>query len=447
MLKTPKVKDIAQKNVIKIDDQESIASAIALMYQENHRNIIVVSDNIHHRFGLLTANDLIRLRMAHVDFSQPISSIKYDKIFSISEEAELEHVLEEVSHEVECLCVTDAQDQLSGVVFYSDIISSIDPRMLLEKRAIGEIILNQHLKKAQVSDSTLTVIGLMDHQLNDCVLVYQGDQPSGIITTKDVIRLFGEYKDLSRPIADFMSHPVETISYDSSIKKSLDFIKAKNFKRLIVKDRDGYIVGQITQGELITRVYSRWSDMVRSNDAQLKEMNKALQVRASKYEELSVIDHLTGIYNRAKFELELNKEIDRVKRYHSESFSVLFFDVDHFKSVNDNFGHAMGDIVLQQICQTVSKYLRFTDILARWGGEEFVAILPSTTLDNAFDVAEKLRHTIHELEFEGVGHVSCSFGVGHFEANDTFHSVILRVDKAMYQAKANGRNRAERAEA
>ena len=443
MLNIPTVKDIAQKNVIRIDATESIACAVELMYRENHRNIIVVSQNVNHRFGLLTANDLIRLRVNQVDFSNPIDSIKYDKIFSISEDTPLDDVLEEVSHEIECLCVTDQNDKLAGVVFYADIISSIDPHRLLEKRTISEIILNQHLKKAQVSDPAINVIGLMDHLLNDCVMVFDIDKPVGIITTKDVIRLFGEEQDLNQPVSEFMSQPIQTIPYDTSIKEALNFIQRKQFKRLIIEDRDGFVVGQITQGELINRVYSRWSEILRDNDKQLKEMNRALQVRATKFEEMSVIDHLTGIYNRAKFEVELQKEIDRVKRYGSETFSVLFFDVDHFKQVNDNYGHAAGDYVLQEICQTVSKRMRLTDIVARWGGEEFVAILPSTNQDKAKVVAEKLRETIFNMTFDEVGHVTCSFGVGEFHQDDTFHSVILRVDKAMYQAKANGRNRVE----
>lgn len=443
LLNTLKVKDIAQKNVIRIDSAETIERAVELMYQEGHRNVIVTSSNPHHRFGLLTANDLIRMKVNQIDFSRPIDSVKYDKIFSISEETSLDDVLEEVSHEIECLCVTDTNDCLTGVVFYADIISGIDPHRLLEKRTISEIILSQHLKKARSSDPVIQVISLMDHLLNDCVMVFDDDKPAGIITTKDVVRLFGEQQDLNRPVAEFMSSPIETIPYNTSIKESLNFIQRKQFKRLIVEDRDGVIVGQITQGELINRIYSRWSEVLRDNDKQLQEINRALQIRATKFEEMSVIDHLTGIYNRAKFEIELQKEIDRVRRYGSETFSVLFFDVDHFKRVNDRFGHATGDRVLQEICRVISQQMRLTDIVARWGGEEFVAILPSTPLDKACLVAEKLRSTVAGLEFEGPGQVSCSFGVGEFQAGDTFHSVILRVDNAMYQAKANGRNRVE----
>ncbi|MDX1399774.1 MAG: CBS domain-containing protein, partial [Oceanospirillum sp.] len=129
-----KIRDIAQKNVIKIADNCSIQSAVDLMYQENHRNIIVTSDNEQHRFGLLTANDLIRLRLAKIDFELPINTIKYDRLFAISEDALLSDILDEVSHDIECLCVTDASDNLTGVVFYTEIISSVDPQLLLEKR-------------------------------------------------------------------------------------------------------------------------------------------------------------------------------------------------------------------------------------------------------------------------------------------------------------------------
>lgn len=441
-----KIRDIAQKNVIKIADTSSIQSAIDLMYRENHRNIIVTSDNEYHRFGLLTANDLIRLRLAKIDFGLPINTIKYDRLFAVSEEALLSDILDEVSHDIECLCVTDENDNLSGVVFYTEIISSVDPQLLLEKRSIGEIIHSQHLKCAQATDAAIDVIGLMDHMLNDCVMIFDVAEPVGIITTKDVVRLFGEGKDLLLPVSSYMSSPIETISYDASIKDALDFIQARQFKRLIVEDHEGMIVGQITQGELISRIYTRWSELVRHNDARLKEMNRALKVRATKFEELSVVDHLTGVYNRVKFELELQKEIDRVRRYKSQSFSIIFFDVDHFKKVNDTHGHATGDLVLQKISHCISKQMRITDIFARWGGEEFVAILPSTALEDAITVADKLRASISELVLDEVGHVTCSFGVGEYRTEDTFHSIILRADKAMYQAKANGRNRVEIAE-
>lgn len=415
------------------------------MYQENHRNIIVTSDNEYHRFGLLTANDLIRLRLAKVDFAQSIDTVKYDRLFAISGEMKLADILDEVSHDIECLCVTNEQGDLSGVVFYTDIISSVDPQLLLEKRSIGEIIHSQHLKCAQSTDLTIDVIGLMDHMLNDCVMIFNLAEPVGIITTKDVVRLFGEGKDLQQPISHFMSKPIETIPADSSIKDALDFIQARKFKRLIVEDHEGMIIGQITQGELITRIYTRWSELVRNNNDRMKEMNQALKIRATKFEELSVVDHLTGVYNRVKFELELKKEIDRVSRYKAPAFSVIFFDVDHFKKVNDTYGHSAGDLVLQQISHCISKQMRLTDIFARWGGEEFVAILPSTNLESALVVAEKLRASVSALEFPEVGHVTCSFGVGEYRPQDNFHSIILRADKAMYQAKANGRNRVEAA--
>jgi len=442
-LKKSTAKDIAQKQVIKIDEEASINSAVDLMYKENHRDVIVVSKNENHRFGVLTASDLIRLRVSQVDFALPIKTIKYDKIFSIGEDTPIEEILEEVNHEVECLCITNKGGDLTGVVFYADIISSIDPKTLLEKRVISEIILNQHVKKAQITDPTIDVISLMDHHLNDSVLLYDNDKPTGIITTKDIVKLFGEGNNLHLSIAKYMSSPVETIPFNTSIKKALEFIQVKNFKRLIVEDRKGEVIGQITQGELISRVYSRWTDMIRHNDSQLKQVNKELQMRATKYEELSSVDYLTGIYNRAKFEFELQKEINRVQRYNSESFSIVFFDVDHFKKVNDQYGHSVGDMVLQEICLHIQKQMRITDVFARWGGEEFVIILPETSIQSAYTVAEKLRVSVHELDFTGVGNVSCSFGVAQFEGGDTFHSLILRADQATYLAKANGRNRVE----
>ncbi len=157
-------------------------------------------------------------------------------------------------------------------------------------------------------------------------------------------------------------------------------------------------------------------------------------------EELSVTDQLTQLHNRRYLENNFQKEIKRSKRT-KESFCVIMLDIDHFKEVNDSYGHDVGDRVLIAISGIVSAHLRETDILGRWGGEEFLIICPHTSNDEAFRFAEKLKTEIETIAIETVGHKTCSFGVAEFDiAEEGFNEVLKRADEALYDAKSNGRN-------
>ena len=160
---------------------------------------------------------------------------------------------------------------------------------------------------------------------------------------------------------------------------------------------------------------------------------------------MAYTDSLTHIYNRLHFAHFLDAEIDKVKRY-GGTFSIIFFDLDHFKKVNDNYGHQVGDGVLEQITQIVSKANRSADIFARYGGEEFIILAPETDLSGALIHAERLRNDIEKFKFKTIGHITSSFGVTEFNAErDTLETLFDRVDRALYQAKEYGRNRVEKA--
>ncbi len=168
----------------------------------------------------------------------------------------------------------------------------------------------------------------------------------------------------------------------------------------------------------------------------LEHKNKILEEQSSK-------DPLTGIYNRRTFMERLDEEYERYQRYKTP-FSLLFFDVDHFKIVNDTYGHEAGDKALKGIAVSSSQILRKTDVLARYGGEEFVVILYETGLEKAVKAAEKLRLLIEEAHFEydnTVVPITISIGVTEVCKNDSTPSdIVNRADKYLYRAKQTGRN-------
>jgi len=170
-----------------------------------------------------------------------------------------------------------------------------------------------------------------------------------------------------------------------------------------------------------------------------------IKVLSKKLSTMAYTDSLTHIYNRLHFAHFLDVEIDKVRRY-GGTFSIIFFDLDHFKRVNDTYGHLIGDEVLEQITKIVSSANRNADIFARYGGEEFIILTPSTDINGAFIHAERLRGDIEKFEFKTIGHITSSFGVTEFKADtDSVEELLDRVDKALYQAKDFGRNRVEKA--
>ncbi len=169
-------------------------------------------------------------------------------------------------------------------------------------------------------------------------------------------------------------------------------------------------------------------------------LSDKLEQDYKKIERLSITDKLTKLYNRTKIDQLLADELKRAERY-QEKFSLILIDLDDFKSVNDNYGHSVGDTVLQELSQLLTQSVRETDYVGRWGGEEFVAISPNTDMARAMQLAEKLRKSIDEYAFSEVGHKTASFGAVSFRAGDDAARMMLRVDAFLYRAKAEGKNR------
>jgi diguanylate cyclase (GGDEF)-like protein/PAS domain S-box-containing protein len=157
---------------------------------------------------------------------------------------------------------------------------------------------------------------------------------------------------------------------------------------------------------------------------------------------LSITDSLTGIHNRRYFQDRLKAEMIRVKRA-SGALSVIMFDIDHFKRINDQHGHAVGDEVLKELCRRISQRLRRTDMFCRLGGEEFVVLCPNTDGSQAFSVALELWQALRSASMEGVGTVTASFGVASWRVEEGVDGLLLRADSGVYAAKQAGRDRVE----
>lgn len=155
---------------------------------------------------------------------------------------------------------------------------------------------------------------------------------------------------------------------------------------------------------------------------------------------LSITDYLTNIYNRRFFIQKLDEEIERARRNGNNKFSLVMLDIDHFKNINDRFGHNIGDLVLKKLAEKLKSRIRKIDFLARLGGEEFVILLVDTPVDKAAILVEDLRLGVSNMNIPGVDSVTASFGVAGYCPGDTSDTLVQKADKMMYKAKESGRN-------
>ena len=199
--------------------------------------------------------------------------------------------------------------------------------------------------------------------------------------------------------------------------------KKREFKELDIPKE--YLIGYKPLSERLVRFLESTTSDLRSAVDQLFRV--------------ASMDELTQIYNRRALNHFMQQQIDA---FGSEGeIMVLLVDIDHFKHVNDTYGHDVGDMILKDGVDQVKRFVSQKDIIGRWGGEEFIMISPYSSKEKALRVSESIRKGVEEMEFEKVGHITVSGGVTVLRREDTLESVFKRVDDALYEAKTTGRNK------
>lgn len=288
-----------------------------------------------------------------------------------------------------------------------------------------------------------------------------------IIKTLVPFDLFSHYYEADDGLEGFkklLSSPVDIIFCDLEMPridgfKFLSMMKSRpdlqNTPVIMLSGRDDSTlkIKSLEQGasDYITKPFDAGELVARAKvHLKIKSLQDDLKRTNEKLLELSNTDHLTGLFNRRYLMEALDKEIQRSLRKRG-NLSLILLDIDHFKQVNDIYGHLQGDVALQKVALQLQKELRAYDTAARYGGEEFIAILPDTTLEEAVFVANRVLASVHATRFSGALSqlsLTVSIGVARFSSPDctTVDSFIKLADDALYRAKDNGRNRVESAE-
>ena len=284
----------------------------------------------------------------------------------------------------------------------------------------GAILLFLYINKA-ISFNTTTITGII------AITII-----AGLIAVAFIAKPFTRLLSSIQSLINTPFTPADPFSKELLIRLThgLEQFKEKSDSLLCEKDS---IVNELIESKKLLEKYSN----------NLEEM---VEQRTEILKWLSITDPLTGLYNRRYFIEQIELEFKRSKRYNRD-LSLLMLDIDHFKAVNDNYGHQVGDIVLRKVSSIIINQLRDSDLAFRYGGEEFMVILPETKPDDAMNVAKRMKqeimdteHSYRNLNFKvtaSIGIVSIKDMLGRFETVD---DIIKKVDDNLYKAKNSGRN-------
>lgn len=436
----PQIDELATTGIVSVREDAPVSAALKQMARCKLRTIVV--EEASGGFGLLTAPDLVRLRLALPSLDIAIQDVGYHRLSCIAKGKNILDVLDAFENSHGYAAVVDGSGGLYGIVSNTDILSSLDPQLILQRQCLRDLLRRHEIKQAR-HDAPLGEVLPNLVELDDAVIVVKSGKRVGIVTTYDAIRLLQNEVPLNEPVARHMSAPLHTVSIDLTVGEALETLRQRHFKRLVVEEPGGNVVGIVTQKDLIGVAYSRWADLMRHHEQELREIIGMLESKATRLEQIAATDPLTGAANRFRFEERLLAQQQRHDSAPLTPFSVLLFDIDRFKEVNDTWGHSQGDIVLKAVVQLVQSQLRNIDTLARWGGEEFAVLLPQTGAVGARVVAEKIRHTLEQAMFGRAGQVTASFGMAVYQGGESAAALLGRADDALYRAKRNGRNRVE----
>ena len=410
-----------------IAEAGELTSVVARRLHETHSDAVVMR-NAEGELGILTERDIVRYIAARRGdcpaweiASRPLQTVgKHDSLFNAR------NIM--VSRGFRHLGVLDAEGQLAGLIGFADILASIEHGYIEEL----ELALQERDSALRASEERYRALVELSP---DAIAVHREGEllfinPAGarLLGAEDPNELIGV------SLADCL------VEQDTTERERLISTDTGNstFETRLRK-RDGEEIDVEMSARPITYAdEAAWQIVLRDITAR-KQMESELR-------RLATTDQLTGIFNRPHFESLLGKAISQAARY-GRRFAVLMFDIDHFKRVNDEFGHDAGDRILCRVVDCMGQRLRDSDVFARWGGEEFVILAPEIDDATAERLANELLQTLREsVTTEATGPITASFGIAVYRPGETRERLFKRLDEALYRAKRGGRNRVRVAE-
>ena len=448
-----------------VTDDKTLLFGLNMLIDNNIRRIVVV-DPQGCFVGVVTQDDLIKHLegelfqrnariMDIISSRQPLRTVSASDSLSAAIEVMTNHMVGSV--------LVMEHDIIAGILTEKDILKIASNKTSLSEKAGA--FMSHPVVTAPIDSSVSTVIDIMKAKnIRRMLITYSDGAPFRVITNRDILRnLENSYFEFlnrkirhAREVLDFLPEVIVEV-IDVSGEQVIQWSNRKT-KQTFGSDMANLPITSLVPAATWAPLYPQIVAKGRIEKARVVIGERTFELSASYMKmqregiiqailidittelKLSTRDFLTGVYNRRMFDEKLNSEIERAKRYGGR-LSIGMLDIDHFKSVNDTYGHPVGDKVLQELTRIVGQNLREVDYFARYGGEEFVILAPDTDILGMTRIAQKLRHLIEVHTFTGRLRITVSLGLAQFVEGDTAATFMERSDAALYQAKANGRNR------
>lgn len=296
---------------------------------------------------------------------------------------------------------------------------------------LRELMSAVHIRH-KADESLASVVQTIAKKHYSCALICEYDKPIGIITERDIVRLFAQ-KGLKEnlPVGDVMSRDPVCVNADTNIMEALEVCESYSLRHLPIVDNTQRLIGVVTQTDLVKAHIATFEDANR-----LSNQNRKLQI-------LSVEDPLTGLPNRRAMEIDV-KHAAAISQRQASAYSIGMIDIDCFKSYNDHYGHQAGDEAIVFLADKFRSSLRTSDKIFRYGGEEFLFLMPLTSSEGARIATQRICDTVASAQFthdpSELGYLTVSIGVAT-SFSENWQDTVEQADGALYDAKKAGRNR------
>ncbi len=315
--------------------------------------------------------------------------------------------------------------------------------------------MNRQVLHGELETPLREVVRRMAAEAQSAFVVCEESVPVGVITERDIVvllsRVFDGVDHAETRACDIMTSPVHTLLETAPMGEVVRIMKERGFRRVPIVDDKNQLSGILNLTELQNATNAALEQRGRDLEAAVRARTAELEAANAQLEELTRQDSLTGLLNRRAMSERID-ELHAIARRHGNPYSVILLDIDHFKLYNDTLGHPAGDEVLRQMAASFRDAMRASDAVYRYGGEEFLILLPETDAHGAALVAERVRATVAGRAIPHPAsptarHVTVSMGFTDVTTHETaqqlpWTEIVSRADHALYRSKQSGRNRA-----
>ncbi|MBK5939324.1 PAS domain S-box protein [Halochromatium roseum] len=342
----PTLRSIATTKVVTLPATATLTEAVQTMNHHNIRDVVVSTES---GYRLVLSSMLLSFQLQGLSLSTPLSALDLPEAALLDPEASALDGLKAIRNHSEHICLVDEAGQLQGIVSYTDLAGSLDPQVLAEMQSLGELL--QGIQPLVVPETLALreVVQRMDQGHVSASLIMREARPVGILTQRDLLKLLGTEANWQAPVGSFMSAPLRTLDQETTIAEALTFCRRHRIKRVVVVDRDGQLLGLVSQRDLVSLYYNRWFAVLKEHQQRHDALNRELQAQEKKFQTLFEYspDAMVLLNPANGATLEFNRRAHEQLGYSAEEFARLSLDDYEAKETPEEIAAHIHKVITQ----------------------------------------------------------------------------------------------------